>query len=191
MRAVMTVPWRGWFHVNGNTYGTWLPGDPRGWRSRDHREHVEGDYRRPPPPGAYSGLYAHAQRSMRQAAVRLTPEQSKLAGQAMIERLVSLHSKPIAFSLDRMHFHLLARFSGLDVRDTMALAKKHAWFVLRERALAGTLWARGCRSLPVEDREHQVNVFRYIEAHAARGAWVWTCREGLYWLEQPGDGATS
>jgi len=37
-------PWNHWYHVNGNTYGTWLPGDPRGWRSYKHKRHVEGEY---------------------------------------------------------------------------------------------------------------------------------------------------
>ena len=42
--------WNNWYHVNGNTYGTWLPGDPRGWRERGHKKHVAGDYKNPPPP---------------------------------------------------------------------------------------------------------------------------------------------
>jgi hypothetical protein len=32
----------------GHTYGTWLPGDPKGFRTRHHREHIEGDYKKPP-----------------------------------------------------------------------------------------------------------------------------------------------
>ena len=43
-------PWNFWYHVGSNTKGTWLTGDPRGFRSRHHREHVEGDYRRLSPP---------------------------------------------------------------------------------------------------------------------------------------------
>src|SRR3954468_9029001 len=45
---VAETPWNNWYHCMGNTYGTWLPGDPRGFRTRLHREHVEGDYRNPP-----------------------------------------------------------------------------------------------------------------------------------------------
>jgi hypothetical protein len=41
--------WRDWYHVTGSTYGAWLPGDPRGFRTRHHRQHVEGDYKDPPP----------------------------------------------------------------------------------------------------------------------------------------------
>ena len=37
--------WNHWYHCTAHTYGTWLRGDPRGWRARHHREHVDGDYR--------------------------------------------------------------------------------------------------------------------------------------------------
>ena len=47
----MSVAWNGWYHVTANTYGTWLRGDPRGWRERHHRKHVEGDYQTRPVPG--------------------------------------------------------------------------------------------------------------------------------------------
>ena len=40
-----------WFHVTAHTYGAWLAGDARGFRTRHHREHVEGDYKHPPPAG--------------------------------------------------------------------------------------------------------------------------------------------
>ena len=46
----MPQPWQSWYHCNGTFKGNWLRGDERGWRSRNHREHVEGDYKNPPPP---------------------------------------------------------------------------------------------------------------------------------------------
>ena len=77
-------PWRHWYHCNGSTYGTWLPGDPRGWRSRNHRVHVPGDYRTPPPPGrfdhaitALGGLIGPAILSMILFAVSTKPKWSK------------------------------------------------------------------------------------------------------------------
>lgn len=44
-------PWNDWCHCMGHTYGTWLPGDPCSFRTRHHRQHIEGDYRNPPPKG--------------------------------------------------------------------------------------------------------------------------------------------
>ena len=42
--------------------------------------------------------------------------------------------------------------------------------------------------MPINDRKHQLNVFGYIGDHKAKGAWVWTFREGIYWREES-DGA--
>src|SRR4029079_6566514 len=44
-------PWNAWYHVTNHVCGSWVRGDPRGWRSRHHREHVDGDYKNPPPTG--------------------------------------------------------------------------------------------------------------------------------------------
>src|SRR2546430_1609317 len=47
--------WNGGYHCTGSTYGTWLRGDPRGWRSSKHHVHVDGDYKKRPPTG---GIWA-------------------------------------------------------------------------------------------------------------------------------------
>ena len=57
------------YHLIWGTYGSWLPGDPRGFRTRRHREHVEGDYKHPPPPGLYEGLHAYATDSLKKPPV--------------------------------------------------------------------------------------------------------------------------
>ncbi len=64
----MSDPWRNWYHCMANTYGTWLPGDPRGWRSRHHREHVVGDYRNP-PKRSYANLHRKARSLMKREQV--------------------------------------------------------------------------------------------------------------------------
>ena len=67
-------PWNDWYHVTVSTYGAWLPGDPRGWRSRHHREHVDGDYQYPPPPGKYDTLHRAATKSMKRQPIVLPAE---------------------------------------------------------------------------------------------------------------------
>jgi hypothetical protein len=39
-------PWCDWYHIMCNTFGTWLPGDPKGFRTRHHREHTRTRLRR-------------------------------------------------------------------------------------------------------------------------------------------------
>ena len=59
------------YHITWGTYGSWLPGDPRGFRTRGHRQHVEGDHRHPPLAGQYEGLHAHARGLLKKPPVTL------------------------------------------------------------------------------------------------------------------------
>ena len=176
--------WNGWYHVNGNTYGTWLPGDRRGWRSRGHREHVDGDYKHPPPPGLYEGLHAASKDLQKGGAVFLNVAHRKIAGQAMVQMLLHQGVELLAFSLDAIHYHLLARFGELRSREAVGRAKKHAYHVLRSSGHPGRIWAKRGRTLPIRDRQHQLNVYGYIPGHRKQGAWVWTFKQGLYWTAQ-------
>ena len=170
--------WRGWYHVTGNTYGTWLPGDPRGWRDHGHRTHVEGDYHDPPPPGTYDGLHHYSQHARKSDSVFFDATQRRVAAQCLAWMLLRIDIEVIAISVDGIHLHILARFPDTQVRPRVGRAKKHASHVLRDYGLTGTVWAKKCRPLPVRDREHQVNVFNYIVSHGLEGAWVWTFRDG-------------
>jgi hypothetical protein len=67
-----TRPWNDWYHCMGSTYGTWLPGDARGFRTRHHREHIEGDYRNPPPKGMYEARHQQSKDVMQRDVVYLT-----------------------------------------------------------------------------------------------------------------------
>jgi hypothetical protein len=173
--------WNGWFHVNGNTYGTWLPGDPRGWRERGHKKHVDGDYKRPPPAGSGDALHRSASQLLKEPPMRLSGQQRLLAGRAMIESLVAQGIELLAFSLDSIHFHLLGRFPTSRVRPVVGPAKKHAYFELRDQGFVRRLWGSGSNVVPIRDRQHQLNVFGYIGRHKDHDAWVWTFREGVYW----------
>src|SRR5687768_17438019 len=64
-------PWNDWYHVTVHVYGSWLRGDPKGWRSRHHREHCEGDYRNPPPTGKYDHLYELSKSLMKRDPIRI------------------------------------------------------------------------------------------------------------------------
>ena len=73
------LPWNGWYHVMDRTYGTWLPGDPRRFRTRHRRFHVEGDYRTHPPPGTHLELHDRSKRLMKRDPVFLDTVQRRRA----------------------------------------------------------------------------------------------------------------
>ncbi len=171
--------WNGWFHVNGSTYGTWLCGDPRGWRTRKHRRHVEGDYKNPPAAGTFESLYQRSIKLLKREPIYLDVEQRRIAGRALAEKLGETGVDVLAISLDACHFHVLGRFADGQVRRAIGLAKKSASFALSETHLGGAVWGKRSRALPVRDRQHQLNVFSYIAKHAEKGAWVWTFKDPI------------
>ncbi len=165
-----------WFHVMGNTYGTWLRGDRRGWRARHHREHVDGDYRNPPPSGKYDWLQEQSRRLMTRSPVRLTSAQREIGGRALVEKLLELHVQLLALSLGRSHFHRLGKFPPPLVRKVVGFAKRNAAFRLRAAGLEGGVWAVRCKVEPIRDRAHQLNTFQYVLNHVNEGARVWDFR---------------
>ena len=178
--------WNGWYHVNFSTYGTWLPGDERGWRSRHHRIHVEGDYRNRPPAERHAALRARSRQMMRGPAVFLSDDEKRIAGQALVEMLADQGVEVLALSLDAVHCHVLSRFGPLAARAAVGRAKKHAYHEMRQQAGTGRIWGLRCRVGPVGSRDHQLNVYRYIVSHGEKGAWVWTFRDGTSEIELPG-----
>lgn len=184
----------GWCHCMANTYGTWLPGDPRGFRTRKHREHVEGDYKSPPPEGVYEDRHRVAKERMSRDAVILPPEARALAVESIRCALIDFHKiEVIAIAVSGMHLHLLAHFPpaqrptdsirGLratdPVRHFVGIANKESAKRLVEagQASPGGVWARKGKIVRVRDRQHQVNTFRYILRHADDGAAIWSFRD--------------
>jgi hypothetical protein len=203
-RAMAQRAWNNWYHAMGNTFGTWLPGDDRGWRSWRHREHCEGDYKHPPTAaaGEHEERLRRSLALMKRHAVMLNPKQRAIAAQAMGEKLRELDVEVIELCVTAMHFHILARYAPLESRamamarlyekvglvkgnmledgrdplprHVVGLAKKHASFALREAGhiFEGGVWAKKCKVVPVEDREHQVRAANYVREHFEEGGAV-------------------
>jgi hypothetical protein len=177
---LMGRPWNDWYHVVSHAYGSWLPGDLRGWRSRNHRTHVEGDYKNPPPEGEFDRVFAHSRMLMQRDAVRVADDLRLIVAHSIVEKLISDHIEVLIVGVDAKHAHLLARFVDHKPLHWVGRAKKNASHVMRQRGLrqtVGGLWAKGSRAKPIRDRAHQINVFNYILSHAQRGAAVWTFRD--------------
>ncbi len=178
-RTLVPPPELRWFHITAHTYGVWLPGDPRGFRTRHHREHVDGDYKNPPPTGLYTPLLARSRSLLKQEPVRLDMEWREIVGGAVRERLIGLGSQVIAIGMSATHVHVQVQLPPAQARQWTGFAKRHAWFVARDRGWIGQLWAKRSRAEPIRDRKHQENTFAYIVRHRNEGAWVWTFRDGL------------
>lgn len=155
-------PWMNWLHCTGSTYGAWLRGDPRGWRARDHREHVDGDFRSPPPEGIYDALHEQSKRLMTRQGVVLGWDARVVAVRAIVDALHYHEVSVVDACVGARHWHVLARFfpthedawrsiemQGLsmnrDPRHLMGIAKKESARALSKLGLVepGGVWARG------------------------------------------------
>ncbi len=165
--------WNAWYHVGCNTFGTWLRGDPRGWRERQHRRHVEGDYKRRPTPGTGRDELALSKALMDRDAVRLTAQLRRVALVALVAVVVTLVGDGVDVliaSLDDHHLHVLARFHDHETRRRLGWAKFHATKKVKEVLSAmqadgdavgfdlrlehgDGIWAKGSKAEPVRDRQ--------------------------------------
>ncbi len=161
-----------WFHVILTSYGAWLPVDPRGFRTRDHRDHVEGDYKHPPEPGLYDGLHRASLQNQKQPTFTISHELRPVIADALWDKLERLGALLAILAVAGRHVHIPAKSPPRQTRAWIGHAKRHVTFTLRERGIARKVWAGGGKFKPIRDRPHQLNVYKYIAAHADEGAFV-------------------
>ncbi len=168
----MSRPWNDWYHITGNTYGTWLYGSDLGFRTRHHREHIEGDYLNPPPPGMYRRERERSLRLMQRSPVYLSPEAQRLACNAIFESLSRDGLDVVIVSVDDHHYHILARVRDHRPRYWVGRAKGRAARTLSRADLlpTGGAWGKRCACKPIHDRAHQVQCANYIRNHQKKGA---------------------
>jgi hypothetical protein len=171
----MSLPWNDWYHVMCHTYGTWLPGDPKGFRTRHHRQHVDGDYKNPPPADKYDRLHERSRELMKRDPVHLTPEQRKRAVEEIVKSFSKWNIALKTLGIDEIHLHALARVPDHNPRHWMGLAKKECSAYMKRDGLApaGGLWAVRCECKPIADAAHFANADDYIRDHEHAGAIIW------------------
>ena len=167
-----------WFHIVISTYGSWLHGDPRGFRTRHHREHVEGDYKNPPAPGQHEWKFERSKKLLKQPPVIIPVNFRLIIGEAVRDRLTALGTYVLTISCGGQHCHIQAKMGEQFPREWAGLAKKYAWFIARDNGWVGRIWAKRSKATPINDRQHQVNVYGYVLDHIHEGAWVWSALTG-------------
>jgi hypothetical protein len=160
-------------HLHGN----WLPGDPRGFRSRDHRIHSSGDYKHKPPTGEHADLHAYQRRTSAPAVVLSRPHR-QVIGRLLLEMVTEDHNL-LVISTGATHVHM-----QVGLPEDLGLVRKLIgnWRQRSSRALVNEvpsrMWAKGGKPIPVHDRPHQRSLYKYICGHISEGAWVWNYRDG-------------
>ncbi len=167
------LPFR-WYHITFGTHNSWLPGDARGFRSRDHDIHSTGDHRHPPPPLEHEALRMY-QRDKTTPAITLDEQARTQIGLSIISHFQLLRQRLLALAVASWHVHLLARMSADScvVKSDIGRIKRTASLAVNE-TLPGRVWARGCGLAPIRDEAHQRHAYHYILAHRLEKAWVWS-----------------
>ena len=171
----MPLPGKRWRHVTISTYGSWLPGDPRGWRSKKHRRHSNGDYKSPPPRGEHAGLHDYS-KAIGGKPVVIPKQLRPVVGRKILQKLIKLDHRILAMSVAGMHVHMLVELPChlKAVRKEIGLCKSASSHAIR-RELPGRVWAVDGDFEPVDSPQHERRVYRYILDQA--GAWIWCWRD--------------
>jgi len=138
----MPTPGKAWHHIIFNTRGSWLTGDPRGFRSRNHRKHSDGDYKQRPPIGQHAGLH-RAVRDNSRSAVKLPKSLWVIIGQAVLSKCKEQRHRVLVLAVDALHVHLLVELPGdrKDVKQIVGSWKQKASHAVREQ-MPGSIWSK-------------------------------------------------
>lgn len=173
----MPNPGMRWRLVTISTYASWLPGDERDFRSRRHKIHSSGDYRRRPPEGEHSGLLRYSRRIAGRPVV--IPRRCRATvGEAILRKLEKLGYRVLSLSVSGMHAHFLVELpdSLRAIRHIVGQGKTVASYAIRD-VLPGRVWAAAGDFEPVDEKEHQLNAYRY--PFKQKHAWAWCHKRGV------------
>jgi hypothetical protein len=164
-----------WRHVIISTVNSWLPGDPRGFRSRHHKVHSSGDYKNPPPRGEHEELF-HYSKEISADPVVIPRDQRRTAGRAILHKLQKLNYRVLALAVAGMHAHVLVELPDnlLLIRHIIGQCKTVSSHAIRDR-VPGRVWGAGGGFKPVDDEKHHRNVFHYILRQS--DAWTWSFKD--------------
>ncbi|HEX3316343.1 MAG TPA: transposase [Gemmataceae bacterium] len=168
----MPNPGMCWRHVVFGPLNSWLPGDARGFRTRDHKLHSSGDYINPPPPDEHARLLKYSQ-NMSDDPVILPNELREVVGKAVLKKLQEEQTRVLAIAVAGMHVHCFAELPE-DKRVAKAIVgrcKMKSSHAIRSK-MPGRVWAGGGGLKRIKTKEYQRRVYRYILRQ--RDAWIWS-----------------
>ncbi|MEM7808161.1 MAG: hypothetical protein AAF561_08630 [Planctomycetota bacterium] len=162
-----------WLHVTLTTRNSWLHGDPRGFRDKEHRLHSSGDYRNRPPAGEHASVHAFYRSRSDGVSPRFDDNQRIRVCDIVVDKLVEQRQQPVVVAVVSNHLHFLARFPD-DRRATNRLIGQVKRRVTRR--LDGSespTFSQGAGIEVISDRSHQEATLRYIRDKQGSDAAVW------------------
>jgi hypothetical protein len=158
------------------TYCAWLPGDHRGFRSKNHKIHSSGDYKNPPPTYEHDGLRRY-HRERHPEPVEIPYEARRLVAGAIAKVLVDLGYRVLVVSVSERHAHFLADLP-VDLKKftrIVGLCKSQSSRAIKH-VRPGRVWARDDTHILVKDRRQRKNCYLYLRDKQGPGAVAWSIR---------------
>jgi REP element-mobilizing transposase RayT len=150
------------------TYGTWLPGDERGYVS--HTLHAPGDWdgRENTPGTEYAKTHERTLRLARSAqkgeTVWLTVEQARAAAESLVQATESRGWRIVRGAVMANHLHLLVVGCPNDGSEVRRVLKGNSQAALSKlRGSPQRWWTAGGSDRYKNDEQAILNAMRYIE----------------------------
>lgn len=175
---MLTSPEKWWRHLIINTHCSWLHGDRRGFRSREHRIHSSGDYKHRPPVGEHAGLHEF-QLERSGEVVEIAPLLRSVIGAAFADALLDAGHPVLVASCAGRHAHAVTELPDniIAIRAIVGEAKKVASRAVKKE-MPGSVWSRGGEYRRIRDDHHLANAYDYVRDGQEDDAWVWYSEEG-------------
>ena len=177
----MPRPGMRWRLITINTKNSWHHGSPRGFRSRDHRVHSNGDYRNPPPKDEHAGLLRY-RKERSEEKIRLPRSVRDCIAKTLSKVLTEAGYRVLAISVSSDHAHIVVELPD-NVRQVKAIigdAKRLASRAIK-RTHPGSVWSAGCDYEPVDDRPRLKSEVEYVLLKQGADSWTWSFRDGGMW----------
>ena len=141
------------YMVTWTTYGSWLPGDKRGYVKDG--EILSED----------KCLEEICKKLMKSDGFKLTKRQQQIAKEAIIEKANSFGQVLHAIAVCSNHVHLIVENTKKPIGVTVSQYKNAARIALREAGINSKLWTRGFDKRFCFDEAKLKNKIAYVEKH--------------------------
>jgi REP element-mobilizing transposase RayT len=162
------------FLITWTIYGSWLPGDPRGFRTYHKRQTVPSPERYadedevPYEPKRYIPLYSHSA-SKSSGEVKLNWEQMKAACDVIVQTAVALGVRGTVAVLPQ-HVHIVVEMpEEITTGFFCNRVKSKSSLRLSDYGLKGKVWARRYHAKRISE-EKVIEARRYVQSHRQEGA---------------------
>ena len=139
--------------VTWTTYGTWLPGDDRGYV-------VHGSIL-----GNNEGLRQANMKRLKSKIINLSPLERQTVREAILSKAEGLKQKIYAIIVCSNHVHIVVQRTSESIEMVVSYYKNAARLALRANGFGGRLWTRGFDKRFCYDHSQLKGRIEYLQGH--------------------------